>query len=375
MAISFYSRFIPREEPALLRGALESGLSTGGESTRGLQSLFWQRYQVRNLFLMPSCSHALEAACQLLGLKPGDEVILPSYNFPSAANAVLLAGGTPVLCDVEPDTQTLSPRDVADKLTRRTRAVIAVHYAGISCDLDALGALCEQAGVSLIEDAAQAVDSFYKERALGTVGRFGAYSFHYTKNFSCGEGGALVCRDSDRHSAEVFQNKGTNRNDYLGGICDRYTWVGKGSSPVMGELSAAVLLGQMQHAQEITAKRMVVVNAYHASLELLEARGMIRRMCFPDYVRPNGHFYYVRFPDTALRDRVMTALLAQGIDCRTHYVPLHMSPMGKKLGYGESACPESRAAYETLLRLPVHTGLKPEDAAFISEQFGKAAAG
>ncbi|WP_180950964.1 dTDP-4-amino-4,6-dideoxygalactose transaminase [Marasmitruncus massiliensis] len=375
MAVSFYSRFIPEEEPALLRGVLESGLVTGGESTRSLQSLFLQRYQVRNLFLMPSCSHALEAACQLLELKPGDEVILPSYNFPSAANAVLLAGGTPVLCDIEPDTQTLSLRDVADKLTRRTRAVIAVHYAGISCDLDTLSTLCEQAGVSLIEDAAQAVDSFYKDRALGTVGRFGAYSFHYTKNFSCGEGGALVCKDSDRHSAEVFQNKGTNRNDYLSGVCDRYTWVGKGSSPIMSELGAAVLLGQMQHAQEIAAKRMAVVNAYHASLELLEMRGMIRRMCFPGYARPNGHFYYVRFPDTALRDRVIAALLAQGIDCRTHYVPLHISPMGKKLGYGEDACPESRAAYETLLRLPVHTGMKPEDASFVSEQFSKAAAG
>lgn len=375
MAVSFYSRFIPEEEQALLRGALESGLVTGGEFTRRLQSLFLQSYQVSNLFLMPSCSHALEAACQLLELKPSDEVILPSYNFPSAANAVLLAGGTPVLCDIEPDTQTLSLRDVADKLTRRTKAVIAVHYAGISCDLDVLSALCEQAGVSLIEDAAQAVDSFYKGRALGTIGRFGAYSFHYTKNFSCGEGGALVCKDSDRHSAEIFQNKGTNRTDYLSGACDRYTWVGKGSSPIMSELGAAVLLGQMRHAQEITTMRLAVVDAYHASLEPLEARRIIRRMCLPDYARPNGHFYYIRFPDAALRDRVMAALLAQGIDCRTHYVPLHMSPMGKKLGYGESACPESRAAWETLLRLPVHTEMKPEDACFISERLGKAAVG
>ncbi len=373
MAVSFYSRFIPEEEPALLRGALESGLVTGGEYTRRLQSFFLQRYQVPNLFLMPSCSHALETACRLLELKPGDEVILPSYNFTSAANAVLLAGGNPVLCDIDPDTQTLSLQDVADKLTRRTKAVIAVHYAGISCDLDALSALCEQAGMPLIEDAAQAVDAFYKGRALGTLGRFGAYSFHYTKNFSCGEGGALVCGDSDRHGTEIFQNKGTNRTDYLSGACDRYTWVGEGSSPIMSELNAAVLLGKMLHAQEITAMRMAVVNAYHTSLAPLEVRGLVRRMCFPDYARPNGHFYYIRFPDTALRDRVMAALLAQGIDCKTHYVPLHVSPMGKKLGYGKDACPESRAAYETLLRLPVHTEMKPEDAFFIAERLSKAA--
>ena len=141
----------------------------------------------------------------------------------------------------------------------------------------------------------------------------------------------------------------------------------------MSELNAAVLLGQMLHAQEITAMRMAVVNAYHTSLAPLEVRGLVRRMCFPDYARPNGHFYYVRFPDTALRDRVMADLLAQGIDCKTHYVPLHVSPMGKKLGYGKDACPESRAAYETLLRLPVHTEMKPEDAFFIAERLSKAA--
>lgn len=372
MKIPFYSRFVPEDEYALLSGALQGGLVSAGTYTQRLQSLFSRRYLTPNLLLTPSCGHALELACQLLQLSAGDEVVLPSYNFTSAANAVLLAGGVPVLCDISSDTQTLSLADAAKKITCRTKAVIAVHYAGISCDLDSLDGLCQQAGISLIEDAAQAVDAFYKGRALGTIGRLGAYSFHYTKNFSCGEGGALVYTKQDRRGAEIFQNNGTNRSEYLHGICDRYAWVEKGSSPIMSELCAAALLGQMEHAEAITAKRLMILDAYHTALEPLEKRGKLRRMCLPDYARPNGHIYYVRFPDRALRDRVKDDLLAQGIDCRTHYVPLHMSPMGKSLGYREDACPESRAAYETLLRLPIHTGMKSEDAFQAAEQLGRA---
>ena len=215
MKIPFYSRFVPEDEYALLSGALQGGLVSAGTYTQRLQSLFSRRYSTPNLLLTPSCGHALELACQLLQLSAGDEV---------------------VLCDISSDTQTLSLADAAKKITCRTKAVIAVHYAGISCDLDSLDGLCQQAGISLIEDAAQAVDAFYKGRALGTIGRLGAYSFHYTKNFSCGEGGALVYTKQDRRGAEIFQNNGTNRSEYLHGICDRYAWVEKGSSPIMSEL-------------------------------------------------------------------------------------------------------------------------------------------
>lgn len=374
MAIAFHERYSAPTEQAAIAACLQN-IASGGFYTRALCGLFRTGFGVPNLLLTPSCTHALELACHLLHLHQGDEVVLPSYNFPSAANAVLLAGGTPVLCDISPDTQNITAQTAANCFTPRTRAVIAVHYAGVACEMEPLLALCEQAGAALVEDAAQAVNAFYENKPLGTLGRFGAYSFHSTKSYTCGEGGALICGASDLPAAEIFREKGTNRTRYLRGECDRYTWQGVGSSAVLSEPAAALLFTQMQSAGEITAKRLALCAAYNALFEPLERRGALRRMFVPAYAQPNGHSYYVRFAGASLCERVRLALLEQEIDAKTHYVPLHLSPMGQGLGYGESDLPESRAAFETLLRLPLHTGLTLQDVEQVVQAVSRAVGG
>ncbi len=368
MSVSFYGKIVSAAEKAAVVDCLENGMMASGGAYEGrLRKLFCAELGAPAILFTPSCSHALELACHMLDLHQGDEVILPSYNFPSAANAVLLAGGVPVLCDISPETQNLSPADVAYRITKHTKAVIAMHYASVACDMQALEMLRKEAGFSLIEDAAQAVDACWRGHDLGTLGRFGAYSFHYTKNFSCGEGGALVLTEPDRPAAEIFREKGTNRQQYLRGECDRYTWMGEGSSYVMSELCAASLFPQLSARAETTAKRLSLLEAYQKALRPLEEKGVLRRMIIPKYAQPNGHIFYVRFENPSLRGRVQSALMAQGIDVRTHYVPLHLSPMGRRLGYQPGDLPESTAAYETLLRLPIHPLMGEDDVQKVTE--------
>lgn len=374
MMIAFYGRYHAPEEAAAVAHCLGGEVASEGAYTRHLQQWFGG-HGVAPLLFTPSGSHALELACHLLRLQAGDEVILPSYNFPSAANAVLLAGGVPVLCDVSPDTQNITAQSVARWITPRTRAVIAVHYAGVACPMDELTELCEQGGFSLVEDAAQGVCAAYRGKPLGTLGRFGAYSFHSTKNYSCGEGGALLCHEPDLQAAEIFRDKGTNRTQYLRGESDRYTWQSTGSSYVMSELSAALLHTQLAHAQSITAHRLALCGAYRTLLQPIEDQGALRIMAVPDYATPNGHIFYVRFASGALRERVQTQLLGGGIDARTHYVPLHLSPMGERMGYRAHDLPQSKAAAEQLLRLPVHAQMGQEDAQRVAAQMSKAVDG
>lgn len=371
MMIAFYGRYHAPQESAAVADCLSGEVASDGAYARRLRQWFGG-FGVAPLLFTPSGSHALELACHLLRLQVGDEVILPSYNFPSAANAVLLAGGVPVLCDVSPDTQSITAQSVARRVTQRTRAVIAVHYAGIACPMDELAELCEQGGFSLIEDAAQGVCAAYRGKPLGTLGRFGAYSFHSTKNYSCGEGGALLCGEPDLQAAEIFRDKGTNRTQYLRGQCDRYTWQSVGSSYVMSELSAALLHTQLAHAQTITAHRLALCGIYRTLLQPLEDQGALRIMTVPDYATPNGHIFYVRFASGALREQVQAHLLSGGIDARTHYVPLHLSPMGARLGCRPDDLPESKAAAEQLLRLPVHAQMSQEDAQRVAAEMNKA---
>lgn len=368
MQIPFYGRYIPEnEESTLIRLLKTDPLHSDGAASRRLQGLFRESFGCEHILLTPSCSHSLELACRLLNLQPGEEVILPSFNFPSAANAVLLAGGRPVLCDIDPRTQTLCLADVQRKITKRTRAVIAVHYAGLSCDMDALLALAREARIEVIEDAAQAVGAYYRGKPLGTLGRFGCYSFHSTKNISCGEGGALICGSRDVRAAQIFRDKGTNRCDYLAREAARYTWVGVGSSPVLSEVSCALLLCQMQAVREITAKRNTLMHAYLDVLRPLQTRGSAELMHIPDYAQGNGHLFYIRLPSAALRERAMALLLGAGVDARTHYVPLHLSPMGEKLGYRPQDLPHSLHTGDTLLRLPLHTNMNESHIRYVAE--------
>lgn len=370
MNIPFYTRHSTALDAGQLLSCLDGPLATDGLFTKKALSLLSRLYPDRNgrAMLTSSCSTALETALELCGLAPGDEVLLPSYNFPSAANAVLKAGGVPVFCDIDPDTQNLSLRDAAARITARTRAVVPVHYAGISCPMDSLLKLSEEAGLAVIEDAAQAIDACYRGISLGALGDFGCVSFHYTKNISCGEGGLLLCkRWEDCEKARCYRVHGTNRDAFLNGDCDRYTWVCPGSSTALSELCAALLSSRLSCPGQITDTRRRRLRDYLEFLKPLEEQGAARLMTVPDYASPNGHIFYLRFESQKLREYMQKLLAEHGVDARTHYVPLHLSPMGAKLGYRPEDLPESLACYETLLRLPIHTQLTQDHVLQIAE--------
>lgn len=368
MDISFYSRFHAPLESAYLEEVLASGLETDGLFMKRLLDCADSLYPGCRFLFTPSCTLALETALACLRLHPGDEVLLPSFNFPSAANAVLRHGGRPVLCDITPDTQNISVRDASNRLTSRTRAVIAMHYAGVSAPLGGLKKLADEAGIALIEDAAQCVDAYYEDQPLGTVGDMGCVSFHHTKNAVCGEGGLMITKNHGHWQyARQYRLHGTNRAGYLDGEAARYTWNLPGSCTALSEPQAALLLAQLQCLSLITRSRLHVTEQYWKQLAPLEERGIAMRMRIPAYARPNGHIFYLRFQDPALLNSLIPALAAHGIDCKTHYVPLHASPMGEKLGYHKEDLPESLACYQTLLRLPVHTALTDEDIARTTE--------
>lgn len=357
MKIPFYAPWPLDGDTLFPASCLQRPVTDGPCSAKALKQLS-RIYGHSRMMLTSSCSAALETALALCGLAPGDQVLLPSYNFPSAANAVLRAGGTPVFCDIDPDTQNLSPLDAASKITGRTRAIIPVHYAGVSCAMDEVLKLARDARLTVVEDAAQAMGSLYKDRPLGAVGDWGCVSFHHTKNLTCGEGGLLVCKSREAYEeARCYRVHGTNRDAFLHGECDRYTWVMAGSSTALGEPCAAVLSLQLPWLEDITAIRTSRVKDYFTVLNPLEKAGYARLMAIPSYACPNGHIFYLRFASEALRDRIHKLLLKNGVEAKTHYVPLHLSPMGQKLGYRPGDCPESAACCHTLLRLPLHTQL------------------
>lgn len=367
MYLPFYQRHHAGSENEYMKNCLTGQLETDGffmerllEKTKGF-------YPGHHLLFTPSCTLALDAAINCLDLQPGDEIILPSFNFPSAANAVLLHGGIPVLCDISGDTQNLSLADAASKITKKTRAVIAVHYAGISCPMKELGALTQEAGIALIEDAAQGTMAYYLDQPLGAIGDFGAVSFHHTKNITCGEGGLMITKDSDAYElARQYRLHGTNRAMFLNGTVDRYTWNIPGTCSPLSEPCAAILYAQMEEVEQITRRRVFVMNRYLELLKPLEEKGTARLMVIPDYAVANGHIFYLRLENHQQCISLQEYLLSCHIDCKTHYVPLHASPMGKQLGYREWDCPESLRCYETLLRLPVHTGLSDSDVEYIA---------
>jgi dTDP-4-amino-4,6-dideoxygalactose transaminase len=272
-------------------------------------------------------------AMLLAEIGPGDEVIMPSFTFVSCANAVALRGGVPVFADIRPDTLNLSPEAVEAAMTERTKAVIVVHYAGVGAEVEALAELCARRGVMLVEDAAHAVRASRGGRPLGSFAAVSAFSFHETKNLHCGEGGALVVNDPALvDQAHVLQEKGTNRRRFLDGHVDKYTWVDVGSSFLMSDVSAAFLWSQMQHAQRITQRRLAVWEHYQESFADLEADGLQQRPVVPDGCEHNAHLYALRLPDRAARDRFIAELGSQNVQSVFHYVPLHDSPAGLRLG-------------------------------------------
>lgn len=348
--------------------AVAGGHASGdGPFTRRAQKLMEERFGARRMLLTTSCTAALEMAALLCELGPGDEVILPSYTFVSTANAVVLRGATPVFVDIRPDTLNIDERLIEAAVTPRTRAIFPIHYAGVACEMDEIMAIARRHDLLVVEDAAQGVFAKYKDQWLGTIGHIGCYSFHETKNFSCGEGGALVINDPRLEKrAEILREKGTNRSQFLRGQVDKYTWVDIGSSYVPSDMLAAFLLGQLENMEKITARRGEIYNRYAGMLAPLAERGLIHTPGVPQHCTNNYHMFYILAADLDERTALIAHLRQAGILAVFHYVPLHSSPFARSLGVPQASLPVTEDSSSRLLRLPMYFDLTDREVAEVA---------
>ncbi|KHA72878.1 TDP-4-oxo-6-deoxy-D-glucose aminotransferase [Pseudomonas chlororaphis] len=339
-------------------------LAGDGPYTRRCHEWIEARSGCHKALLTHSCTAALEMAALLLDTQPGDEIIMPSYTFVSTANAFVLRGGVPVFVDIREDTLNLDERLIEAAITPRTKAIVAVHYAGVACEMDTLLAIAERHGLKVIEDAAQGVMASYKGRALGSIGDLGAYSFHETKNVISGEGGALLINDPQMSlRAEIMREKGTDRSQFFRGEVDKYTWQEVGSSFLPGELIAAFLWAQLEEAERITRMRLASWDVYHEMLAPLEAEGLARRPIIPDECQHNAHMYYLIVSDQIDRQKVLETLKGANIGSVFHYVPLHSSPAGLRYARSSGSLDVTNRQAERLIRLPLWVGLSLEQQA------------
>lgn len=343
--------------------ALERGqLSGNGAITRRCAQWLEERSGSARALLTHSCTGALEMAALLAGLGPGDEAIMPSFTFPSTANAFALRGATPVFVDVCEATMNMDPERVEAAVGPRTRAIVPVHYSGIGCDMDAICAIADAAGAMVIEDAAQGIMATYRGRALGSIGALGTFSFHETKTLSSGEGGALLVNDPQLvERAEILLEKGTDRAAFFRGEIDKYTWRDLGSSFLMSEVTAAFLYAQLEAAEGILARRIGTWERYHAGFAALESEGLARRPVVPDDRTHNGQAYWLLLPSTELRDGLIDALRAAGIAAIFHYVPLHGTAAGQRFGRASGDLAKTEDLAGRMLRLPLWVGLPDAD--------------
>jgi dTDP-4-amino-4,6-dideoxygalactose transaminase len=336
-------------------------LASGGRFTKRCAEWLEANVGVSRALLVHSATAALEMLALLLDLEPGDEVIMPSFTFVSSANAVALRRGMPVFVDVRPDTFNIDETKVEEAITSRTKAILAVHYAGVPCEMDVLAEIAARHGLALVEDAAQALSSTYRGRPAGALGDAAAVSFHETKNLHCGEGGALlVSRPEWAERSVVLRDKGTNRSRFLRGEVDRYSWVDLGSSYGLGELSAAFLWAQLERFQEVLAERRRVWDTYHERFAPLEDLGLLRRPFVPKHVRHNAHLYYVLVRDLTARTRTIEELDRRGVHALFHYVPLHSAPAGRRYGRAHGELAETESVSERLVRLPLWYAMPSE---------------
>ena len=348
------------EVRAVVRALRNGWIGGNGPVCRAVQEQLAQVTGARHALLTPSATQAMELYLVAAGIGPGDEVLMPSFAFVSQAGALLARGARPVFCEIDPTTLNLDPADAEARVTERTRAILPVHYAGIACDMDAIGALAARHGLAVLEDAAQAIGSTWRDRHLGTLGQAGILSFHATKNLVCGEGGALLTDDDELfRRAEIVQEKGTNRSAYLRGEIDKYTWVGPGGSYLLSDLLAALLGAQLERLEAVTARRISAWEAYHRGLEELEGEGLLRRPTVPDGCRHNGHIYAFRTRDARVQEALLVGLRRRGIGASFHFQPLHASSYAvETLGTDPTALPHTLEAADTLVRLPLHDRLR-----------------
>jgi dTDP-4-amino-4,6-dideoxygalactose transaminase len=333
-------------------------LSGDGPFTKRCHQWIEQHTGCAKALLTHSCTSALDMAALLLDIKAGDEVILPSYTFVSTANAFVLRGAVPVFVDIREDTLNLDERLIQDAITTRTRAIVPVHYAGVSCEMDSILAIARHNDLKIVEDAAQGILANYKNRTLGAIGDLGCFSFHETKNIISGEGGSLLVRDPEfAQRAEVIREKGTDRGRFFRGEVDKYTWQDLGSSFLPNEITAAFLWAQLEQARQIICERMSIWDRYHQMLERLERQGLLRRPIVPADCQHNGHMYYILLAPEINRQQVLDGLKRSGIGAVFHYVPLHSSPAGLRFGRAHGDLSLTNSLSERLIRLPMWVGL------------------
>lgn len=356
-SVAFTVPHLTGKESVYLNQCLAGGQLGGDASFTKRCHTFLKGVYGAEVLLCHSCTAALEMAALLIGLKPGDEVIMPSYTFVSTANAVVLRGAVPVFVDIREDTLNIDEALVEAAITSRTRAIMVVHYAGVGCDMDAIGAIAARHGLHVIEDAAQGYGALWKGRKLGSFGELAALSFHQTKNIVCGEGGALIINDASlAERAQIVREKGTNRTKFIRGEVAKYDWQDVGSSYLPSDLVAAVLLAQLEEAERLTKQRLSLWTTYD-TLFRDAGNNRIRLPQIPAEAQHNGHIYHVRLPDFTAREAVRQALNGLKIGAVTHYVPLHSSPAGQRFGRCASGMQVTDETAATLLRLPLHGGL------------------
>lgn len=362
MTIPFNVPHISGREAEFIEAVMETRqLAGGGAFTERCERWLQERTGCKRAFLTPSCTAALELAILLADIGPGDEVIMPSFTVASMANAVVLRGGVPVFIDIRRDTLNMDETLIESAIGSRTKAIMPMHYGGVSCAMDEIAEIAERAGLAVIEDAAHALLAEYHGRSVGSMGQAAALSFQATKNIVSGEGGALlVCDEGLVARAEILREKGTNRAAFFRGEVAKYTWIDIGSSYLPGELIAAFLLGQFEHADSTTDRRRSIWRAYHEGLADLEAAGFLRRPQVPDHCRHNGHLYYILLPDAERREAVTHHLRVRGITAPFHYVPLHSAPAGCRYGRTAAPLPVTEDVAPRLLRLPIWPGMEDQ---------------
>jgi len=369
MKIPFNRPTIVGNELEYIKDAVKSGKISGdGKYTKLCSEFLENTFKAKKVMLTTSCTHALEMSAILLNIGDGDEVIMPSFTFVSTVNAFCLRGAKPIFVDIREDTKNIDEDLIEERITDRTKAIVPVHYAGVSCDMSRIMEISKKYSIPVVEDAAQGVNSTYEGEFLGTIGDMGAYSFHETKNFISGEGGAIILNNEEYiERAEIIREKGTNRSKFYRGEVDKYTWVDIGSSYLPSDLLAAFLYAQFEKMDEITEKRLKLFTNYINSLKILEDRNLISLPYIPDNCTINGHILYIMLNDPKTRDGLMHFLKQKEILSVFHYVPLHTSPMGRMYGYGEGDLKVTEFVSERLLRLPYYYDLKDDEQKYIVE--------
>lgn len=351
------------ESMKYVQDALKTGRISGDCKYTGLcSSLLEKKFKAGKVLMTTSCTAALEMAALLLNIKEGDEVIMPSYTFVSTANAFVMYGAKPVFVDIRPDTMNIDENLIENAITDKTKAIVVVHYAGVACEMDKIMEISQKYDIPVVEDAAQGVMATYNGKALGTIGTFGCYSFHETKNYTMGEGGAIVINDDSYiQRAEIIREKGTNRARYYRGEVDKYTWVDIGASFLPSDINVAYLYGQLEVAEKINEDRINTWNKYYTELKKYTEAGIIELPSIPDKCVHNAHMFYIKFADISIRSRFIAYMKEKNIGCVFHYVPLHSSEAGINYSRFDGEDRFTTKESERLVRLPLYYNMAEED--------------